>query len=612
MTVAELVRDSTDQERPTPSAGAPDLSIVIPVFNKCELTRNCLASIDRHTTRRLHWEVIVVDNASTDETSAYLKDACRLYPWLRIVQNQTNVGFARASNQGARASTAPAILFLNNDTEVLPGWLEPLFRTLYCDSSVGAVGAKLLFPDQSVQHAGVYIGDHRGTGDPFVALHNHYKRPREHPLVDVRSVYTAVTAACMLVRRSVFDEVSGFDEQFWNGYEDVDFCLQIGERGWYCVYEPECEIIHHESQSGPERYRRVQDNIQRLHSKWRSKRNVDFIIHPNGRSELVRPNAIQTLRLPAELTFDRVLQDLRNGRSSDISTSIASVQSSNDSFNVVLIAPEGYEHSLAFLEVGELLVESFRSLGKQARLQQNRLDPASTNVILGYNLLPNGEPLRPVRHILVQLEQLSMQEGWFRPDRIEMLRRADAVWDYASENVEFLRRRGLTKVRHLPIGYHDNLRRIVRQNQDIDVLFYGSLNHRRRFVLEQIGKFATVKCLVGVYGQERDDYIARSKIVVNLHFYESQIMEQARIAYLLNNRCFVVSEASKLNPFGATLVTCEYDRVVETVQHYLANPCERYQKAKEAHCAFRERPMMDYLREVLPVAGTLPVRHRDV
>ena len=111
--------------------------------------------------------------------------------------------------------------------------------------------------------------------------------------------------------------------------------------------------------------------------------------------------------------------------------------------------------------------------------------------------------------------------------------------------------------------------------------------------------FANVKCLVGVYGEERDAYIARSKIVLNLHFYESQIMEQVRISYLLNNHALVISESSSRNPFGDTIITVSYEDIVETVRDYLSRPKDCYLKAKQSFQAFRERPMVNYLKPLL-------------
>ncbi len=592
-----------------------DVSIVIPVFNKSSLTRDCLASLDAKTTRQLRWEAIVVDNASADDTPAMLAEAQSRYPWLRVIRNEVNRGFAGASNQGAEASSAPAILFLNNDIVAHDGWLEPLVRTLYCDPFVAVVGSKLLFADGTIQHAGVMIVDEGVLGRPDHPMHIFFKRPSDYRPANVRRVYQVVTGACMLVKRPAFEAVGGFDTEFWNGYEDVDICFKINERGWRCVYEPESVLTHFESQSGPERFRLVDQNILRLDQRWKGKIDCDFASQPSGQLERKSTRGIYSYLGAEGVTFSAVLDSLREHPPlpSDLEQmqSRPSMRRRNktvsrpDRYNILLVEPPGYAHAGVFDELADLLAHSLRSLGQIAQVQRNFADPHAMNIVLGYNLLPNPAELQKVPHVIYQLEQLSDQEGWFRPELFEILRFADEVWDYAPENIAFLSERGLNDVKLLPIGFHDTMRRIGREAQDIDVLFYGCLNDRRRAILEEIGKFANVKCLVGVYGKERDEFIARSKIILNLHYYEAQIMEQVRVSYLLNNHAFVISESSPRDVYGGSVVTADAAEIVATVKHYLDHPQERYQKAKAGFQFLKSRPMADYLREILPAEQKL-------
>jgi GT2 family glycosyltransferase len=589
-----------------PETAPLDLAIVIPVFNQVELTRQCLASIDRHTTRRLRWRVIVIDNASRDETPAYLTEAQATYDWLTLVRNETNLGFAKASNQGARATDAPAILFLNNDTEVQPGWLEPMIRTLYAEPRVASVGSRLLFPDGTIQHAGVIVLDAVDRNDPILPLHIHFQSAGDLPKAQVRNVYPILTGACLLVKRQAFEAVGSFDEEYWNGYEDVDLCLSLAAAGGLNVYEPESVVIHYESQSGPERFRRVNENTRRLHEKWIGKVKPDLRVE-RGEVTPIPPSSVYPYRGADGVSFDDVLAWLEatppsarnNGPAFARQRRSNSALPSVDGYNVVIIEPTGFEHSLAFLEVGELLVESLRTLGVSAKLQVNRFESNAINIVLGYQLLTDPSILRNYRHIIYQLEQLSTEEGWFRGELLEFFTYADAVWDYAPANIAFLRQRGISDVGHLPVGFHPNLRRIGRATQDIDVLFYGSINPRRRAHLEEINSFAKLTCLMGVYGQQRDQYIARAKIVLNLHYYEAQIMEQVRIAYLLNNHALVVSESSPENPFGQAIVTAEPKDLSATVRQLLDQPDNRYQRAKQGFALFRQRPMTEFLRPLL-------------
>src|SRR5439155_882319 len=120
---------------------------------------------------------------------------------------------------------------------------------------------------------------------------------------------------------------------------------------------------------------------------------------------------------------------------------------------------------------------------------------------------------------------------------------------------------------------------IPRAAQDIDVLFYGSLNERRAAVLRELARHANVRARFGIYGAERDQLIARAKVVLNLHFYEAQLMEQVRIAYLLNNGCFVLSEDAPDNPYGSAIATAPYGELAAACLRYLADPDERQRQA---------------------------------
>lgn len=275
------------------------VSIIIPVFNKVEFTQRCIKSIFNNSTEgSISWEVVVIDNGSSDGTAAFLEEACQLYSNLRVVTNKENLGFARACNQGASWARGEYLLFLNNDTEVQKGWLKPLVEVLNADFRVGAVGCKLLFPDGFIQHAGVVIVDDKTIGDPLYAKHIYYKKPVSFKIANKPYLYQAVTGACFMVRKVAFEEVGGFDEEYWNGYEDVDLCFKLRKRGWLIVYEPKSVVIHYEGQSGPERFRKVSENVARLHQKWLGKIHPDFVIGIDGSVEAVKPPAIKEYQPP--------------------------------------------------------------------------------------------------------------------------------------------------------------------------------------------------------------------------------------------------------------------------------------------------------------------------
>jgi GT2 family glycosyltransferase len=220
-----------------------NVSIVIPHYGDSALTVACLAHIAVHTPKGV--EVVVVDNGTGDRFPADVR-----------INNPENRGFAMACNQGAAAAAHDMVCFLNNDTEPQAGWLPPLVDALGPD--VAAVGARLVYPDGRLQHAGIWL--YRTSSDVLVAEN----RLEEHPAGDAE----AVTAACMLVDRPKFFAAGGFDEGYFNGYEDVDLCLTLRERGWRVVYQPASTVIHHESASGPARWVAVRENIARLQNKW--------------------------------------------------------------------------------------------------------------------------------------------------------------------------------------------------------------------------------------------------------------------------------------------------------------------------------------------------------
>jgi len=237
---------------------APLVSIIVPVFNKLEYTNNCLRAIAAHT-RDVPHEVIVVDNASSDDTQRALSRR----EGIRYRRNGENLGFAKASNQGAAMATGRFLLFLNNDTEPHPGWAAAMVAEMERDPAVAIVGSKLLYPDGTIQHAGV--GFAYAMWQPIMPMHVSSRQPAES--VTQRRELNAVTAACMLVRPEVFLAAGGFDEGYVNGYEDVDFCLEVRARGGKIVFTPASVVTHHESVTEG-RFDASAANTERLMARW--------------------------------------------------------------------------------------------------------------------------------------------------------------------------------------------------------------------------------------------------------------------------------------------------------------------------------------------------------
>lgn len=247
------------------------VSIIIPVFNKIEYTVKCLQALEANTPKELQYEVIIIDNASTDATPDVLAE---LEGDVTVVRNEKNLGFARACNQGAKIARGDYLVFLNNDTEPQPGWLEALLSRAQ-DERVGVVGAKLLYPDGTVQHAGVGIADDPIMGVNLAPYHIYRYLPGDLDATNKPRDLQAVTGACMLIPMPLFQVIAGFNEVYYNGYEDVDLCFRVRSLGYRVVYEPKSVLIHHESISGPERFRKVSDNIILLNSYWSGRVKLD-------------------------------------------------------------------------------------------------------------------------------------------------------------------------------------------------------------------------------------------------------------------------------------------------------------------------------------------------
>jgi len=235
-----------------------DCSIVIPVHNNVVLTRQCLEALAKVTSGPTY-EVIVVDNGSTDGTSELLQS---LGGDVRVITNRENLGFAKACNQGAAAARGTHLVFLNNDTIPLEGWLSALVEEVAVHPETGIVGSRLLYTDKTIQHAGVVF-----DRDSLMPYHCYKGFESDHPAVSRRREFSAVTAACMLVRREVWSALGGFDESYRNGFEDVDFCLKARDKGWKVIYQPASVVFHLEGRTeGRKAYDR--ENADRLFERW--------------------------------------------------------------------------------------------------------------------------------------------------------------------------------------------------------------------------------------------------------------------------------------------------------------------------------------------------------
>jgi GT2 family glycosyltransferase len=184
--------------------------------------------------------VIVVDDGSRDGTA----DVLAAYrDRIRVIRHERNQGFAITCNDGAHVAIGDFLVFLNNDTIPMPGWLDRLVEYAQQHPQAAVIGSKLLYPDGTIQHAGIVIDQDRQPRHLYVGI------PGDHPAVNKSRRMQMVTGGCVLIRAEVFRQVHGFDPAFTNGFEDVDLCLRIGDLGHEVHYCHESELYHLESVS---------------------------------------------------------------------------------------------------------------------------------------------------------------------------------------------------------------------------------------------------------------------------------------------------------------------------------------------------------------------------
>jgi N-acetylglucosaminyl-diphospho-decaprenol L-rhamnosyltransferase len=221
------------------------VSAVIVSYNTAELLQDCLRSMTQHT--RTPHEIIVVDNNSTDGSAAQVEQN---FPTVTIIRNKANLGFSKASNLGARSSHGEHILFLNPDVQVKAGAVDALVSHLEIHNQAGIVGPRFVFPDGRFQlSAGNLPGIWQEWKDRRLSRRTQTADEKLHERVAslFRNVHAVgwVTGACLLIRRSLFDALGGFDEKLFLYFEDKDLCKRAASLGAKVVYYPEAEVVHH-------------------------------------------------------------------------------------------------------------------------------------------------------------------------------------------------------------------------------------------------------------------------------------------------------------------------------------------------------------------------------
>jgi len=278
------------------------VSIIIPTRDKSELLSQCLTSI-LSLTSYPNYEIVIADTGSEDAATWDLYKRFEGDERVRIVRYQEDFNFSKVCNFGAEHARGGFFLFLNNDTEILDeDWLERLVQW-FDRKGVGIVGAKLLYPNQRIQHAGVIVGFGGLAGHIYI---NEFERVRSVSGSDdwCRNL-SAVTGACLLISREVFEKIDGFDTNFVLNYSDVDLCLRVHELGYRIVYTPFVRIIHYEGQSHNHYIPR--SDFERASSQWKKYFQEG---DPYYNLNLSYSHSLPTLRLSDEELPDKLNQRL--------------------------------------------------------------------------------------------------------------------------------------------------------------------------------------------------------------------------------------------------------------------------------------------------------------
>lgn len=262
----------------------PKVSIIIPIRDKVELLKVCLAGL-LHRTDYDNVEIIVVDNDSAEDTTAAYLEVIGCDPRLTVLRYAGDFNYSAVNNFAVRQATGEYICLLNNDTDVIDAsWLKEMVRHAV-RSGIGAVGAKLLYADRTIQHAGVVIG----LGNAAGHAHRFLKADRRGYFAQAHIPHyvSAVTAACLVVAKDKFDAVGGLDEKdFAIAYNDVDFCLRLDRAGWRNMYVPQAVLFHYESKSrgldySPGNIARFERELKALQTRWNTRSYRDPLLNPN-------------------------------------------------------------------------------------------------------------------------------------------------------------------------------------------------------------------------------------------------------------------------------------------------------------------------------------------
>jgi len=282
-------------------------------------------------------------------------------------------------------------------------------------------------------------------------------------------------------------------------------------------------------------------------------------------------------------------------------------------FHLVSIEPEHFEHAASWYELAELVLHGLLRAGFECSTGVNQFAPNRTNIVFGaHYVMAEMEPLIPKNTFLFNTEQLPILSEDFCHQRYMQIRywaqKGFRFLDYSAENAPVLSAWGAAEVSVVPLGYVPELDRMRKQSPEYDCLFYGGLNRRRHKLLHEIQDLGVnLKFLHGVYGEERDALIEKSKLVLNLHLYDSEIFEMVRVNYLMHNKICIVTElnpSTKIAPELKNLfVCCPRETLASEIAYLIHEPKKIQETASEAYDWLRSQPQELIMKSIFDNRG---------
>ncbi|MGE0709140.1 MAG: glycosyltransferase [Planctomycetota bacterium] len=564
-TYAEL----PDHADSPPAAGGvePEASVVLVAHDGLADTRGAIAAV--HGATRVPHELVLVDNGSSDGTRAFFRSLQAEDPdpyrvAVRVIENEENLGYPRAANQGIAAARAPQVVLLNNDTEVRPGWLAALLAAARSAPRVGIVTAKILNPDGTVQNAGGIL--HHPDGSFTVP---HAGEDRLAPTVSERRAVESASGPCMLLTRALLDEVGPFDEAYSPAYyEDSDLCFRARAAGFCLLYEPGAEVVHRaQSTSGRlvregklDLARCLRENQARFYGRWRRE-----LIEDEGARRL--------LAVADRVPPHRVL--LCYGRSE--TTTAAYVEAALREAHEVVVAGPGQALDLGELATAAELCEAGGG-GFDLLL-----------CVEGENYFPARLADAPCPTALWAIDNhlhARDPDGW----HLELARAFEHVFVAQRDHLPLFWAQGVA-ARWLPLACDPAVHGRKDVEQDLDVVFVGHVrpfHRRRRRLLDKLAACFRVHEAQGVFRAAQAELFSRAKVVFNcslagdLNMRVFEGLAAGRL--LLTDR--IGNGQEQLFADGEHLVLYEDDTLEDLVARYLEDePAREAIAARGAHLA---------------------------